>query len=80
MDATADREKQFARKLAKAGWHTYRDEDTGRVVTNAYPREQAQLERISGLPCEVVVPAPDDTCAKIGPVLVQTAQPDTQPN
>jgi len=63
-------EKQFARKLSKAGWHTYRDEETGRVVTNAYEDERMKLQKISGLPCVVVSPPhSDNTCAKIGPRL-----------
>lgn len=63
------REKEFARKLSKAGWHTYRDEESGRVVTNAYPSEREKLEKISGMPCEVVSePHGEGTCSRIGPV------------
>jgi hypothetical protein len=63
-------EKTFAKKLAKAGWHTYRDEETGRVVTNAYEDERMKLQKICGLTCEVVSPPPaDNVCAKIGPRL-----------
>jgi hypothetical protein len=65
-----DREKVFARKLKKAGWHTYRDEKSGRVVTNAYVHERGKLTRLSGLFCEVVSPPVEDGfCAKIGPRL-----------
>lgn len=63
-------EKAFAKKLARAGWHTYRDEDTGRVVTNAYPDERLKLQQICGLTCEIVSqPFANGTCARIGPVL-----------
>lgn len=68
--ATHPAEKTFAKKLKKAGWHTYRDEDTGRVVTNAYPEERMLLQRICGLSCEIVSkPNGDEFCARIGPVL-----------
>ncbi len=70
-DATAETsaEKRFAARLRKAGWHTYRDEESGRVVTNAYPSEREKLEKISGMPCEVVSePHGEGTCARIGPV------------
>lgn len=64
-------EVQFARRLEKAGWYTYRDEATGRVVTNAHECELMQLQKISGLRCEVVSPSPTPgCCARIGPTLV----------
>ena len=64
------REKTFAKKLAGAGWHTYRDEETGRVVTNAYEDERMKLQKICGLTCEVVSPPHvDNACSKIGPCL-----------
>ena len=67
---TQELEKVFARKLSKAGWHTYRDEESGRVVTNAYASEREKLERISGMACEVITePAAEGTCARIGPTL-----------
>ena len=70
MSTTHPAEKVFAKKLSRAGWHTYRDEDTGRVVTNAYPDERIKLQKICGLTCEVVSePFTDGTCARIGPVL-----------
>lgn len=61
--------KQFEQRLRKAGWHTYRDEETGRVVTNAYENELAKLERISGVTCEVVDAPWSGECVRIGPVL-----------
>jgi hypothetical protein len=67
-DAQRQAEKQFAKRLAKAGWHTYRDEESGRVVTNAYEDERMKLQKISGLACEVVSPAAaEGTCKRIGP-------------
>ena len=67
-DAQRLAEKQFAKRLAKAGWHTYRDEETGRVVTNAYEDERMKLQKISGLSCEVVIrPFAEGCCARIGP-------------
>ena len=68
IDARNSIERAFVRKLEKAGWHTYRDEETGRVVTNAYTHECEKLKAISGLECEVVCPPfSEGTCAKIGP-------------
>lgn len=49
-------EKQFKRALRKRGWHVYRDEDSGRLVTNAYPREVARLSQQLGMPLEIVSP------------------------
>jgi hypothetical protein len=67
---SASTEKQFAKKLARAGWHTYRDEETGRVVVNAYENERLTLQRLSGLDCEVVSrPLPAGCCVRIGPKL-----------
>jgi hypothetical protein len=62
-------ERTFAKKLRKAGWYTYTDEETGRVLTNAYDYEVAKLAKISGMPCEVVNAGWDGGCARIGPVL-----------
>ncbi len=59
------------RRMARASWYTYRDDETGRVVTNAYERELEQIQKISGVPCEVVpggVLVPGGT-VKIGPKL-----------
>jgi hypothetical protein len=67
-EAQRKAEKQFAKRLAKAGWHTYRDEETGRVVTNAYEDERMNLQKISGLSCEVVSrPFAEGCCVCIGP-------------
>lgn len=67
-EAQRKAEKQFAKRLAKAGWHTYRDEETGRVVTNAYEDERMKLQQLCGLSCEVVSkPFADGCCARIGP-------------
>ncbi len=67
-DAQRQAEKQFAKRLAKAGWHTYRDDETGRVVTNAYEDECMKLQQIGGLSCEVVSrPFAEGCCARIGP-------------
>jgi hypothetical protein len=63
------REKTFAKKLSKAGWWTYTDEDTGRVVTNAHDHEVAKLAKISGMACEIVSAGWDGGCARVGPVL-----------
>ena len=64
------KEKTFAKRLNKAGWWTYTDEETGRVVTNAHDHEVAKLAKISGMPCEIVSSAGwDGGCARIGPVL-----------
>jgi hypothetical protein len=70
-EAAPNSEKQFAKKLQKAGWYTYTDEESGRVVTNAHTHELEKLERLSGLKCEVVSSGPDSTCAKIGPAREQ---------
>ena len=40
-----DVERKFARALAKAKWHTYRDDESGRVVTNAFAHEIQKLEK-----------------------------------
>ncbi len=67
-DAQRLAEKQFAKRLAKAGWHTFRDEETGRVVTNAYEDERMKLQKISGLSCEIVGrPFAEGCCVRIGP-------------
>ena len=64
------KEKTFAKRLNKAGWWTYTDEETGRVVTNAHDHEVAKLAKISGMPCEIVSSAGlDGGCARVGPVL-----------
>ena len=63
------KEMKFAKTLSKAGWWTYTDEDTGRVVTNAHDHEVAKLAKISGMPCEVVSAGRDGGCARVGPVL-----------
>jgi hypothetical protein len=63
------KEKTFAKKLSKAGWWTYTDEETGRGVTNAHAHEVAKLAKISGLPCEIVSAGWDGGCARVGPVL-----------
>ena len=47
-------EKQFKKRLAKNGWHTYKDDSTGRVVTNAYESELPFIEQATGLKCEIV--------------------------
>ncbi len=60
-------EKQFMKKLDKAGWTAYKQEETGRVVTNAYEHELEKLEKISGLPCEIV--AKHEVFCNIGPKL-----------
>ena len=68
-DAQRNTEKHFAKRLAKAGWHTYFDNETGRVVTNAYDRDLLNLQQISGLSCEIVSrPFPAGCCARIGPI------------
>lgn len=46
--------RTFINRLKKAGWGTYEDAETGRVVTNGYLRELKELEEISGMKCEVV--------------------------
>ena len=66
---TTAREKQFAKRLAKAGRHTYRLEELGRVVTNAYEDERRTLEKLCGLRCEVVTSGWNGSCARIGPIL-----------
>ena len=63
------KEKTFAKKLSKAGWWTYTDEDTGRIVTNAHDHEVAKLAKISGMPCEIVGAGWDGGAGKVGPVL-----------
>jgi hypothetical protein len=63
------KEKTFSKKLSKAGWWTYTDEGTGRVVTNAHDHEVATLAKISGMQCEIVSAGLDGGCARVGPVL-----------
>lgn len=46
------RVKRFETQLKKAGWFTYVDEKTGRVVTNCYEREFDDVQSIVGMPCE----------------------------
>ena len=73
-------EKAFARKCRKAGWHTYRDEDTGRVVTNAYEDERVKLQNATGMDCEVVSrPFAEGCCVRIGPVLKPIPSQEVQP-
>ena len=63
-------EKQFAKRLSKAGWHTYLDEETGRVVTNANEDERLKLQEMAGLVCEVVSRTDsEECCVRIGPKL-----------
>ena len=47
-------EKRFTKRLAKNQWHTYKDDSTGRVVTNAYESELPFIEKATGLKCEIV--------------------------
>lgn len=70
LEMKSTKERTFAKKLSKAGWSTYTDEDTGRVVTNAYENEVPKLAKISGMSCEVVSSADwDGGCVRVGPVL-----------
>lgn len=63
-------EKVFGKKMQRARWHTYRDEETGRLVTNAYPEELVKIEQIVGIECEIVsAPLGPGCCARIGPKL-----------
>jgi len=47
-------EKLFASRLRRKGWHSYTDEDSQRVVTNAYPGELEKVTKVAGMPCEIV--------------------------
>lgn len=51
------KERQFARKMSKAGWTTYVDEESGRTVTNAFTDEMEKVATLCGMPCEVVITA-----------------------
>lgn len=69
LEARRKTEKTFARKLSKAGWYTYKDQD-GRLVTNAFHDELSKLVAISGIPCEVLSPgAKPGELVRIGPCL-----------
>lgn len=45
---------KFKKRLEKAKWYTYVDEDSGRVVTNCYEHELEAVEKITDMKCEVV--------------------------
>lgn len=38
-------EKSFKAAMRKIGWHVYRDDETGRLVTNCYEREVLELSK-----------------------------------
>lgn len=62
-------ERKFARNMKKAGWYTFRDENTGRVVTNAYRHEVAKISKISGVECEILPCQDDVSIFRVSPVL-----------
>ena len=62
-------EKKFSRNMKKAGWYTFKDGETGRVVTNAYRHEVDKISKISGVECELVPHSTNLALCKIGPVL-----------
>jgi hypothetical protein len=47
-------EKAFKTAMRKRGWHVYRHEETGRLVTNLYRNEVEGLSKSLGIPLEVL--------------------------
>lgn len=45
---------EFKRTCKKKGWFTYFDDESGRVVTNAYRHELDVVSAAAGVECELV--------------------------
>lgn len=52
--ARTSTEKDFKAAMRKIGWHVYRDEESGRLVTNLYRCEVSDLSKKIGMALEVV--------------------------